>query len=276
MTKILHVAGREILDSRGNPTVEVEVELDCGVTGRAAVPSGASTGAHEAVELRDGDSGRYHGKGVLGAINAVRTELADTVCGMDAHPAGRNRQIDVPAGRNAQQVEAGSQRYPRRVPCNGPGRGGGVRATALPFSRRRVGSCASNPVDERHQRRPACRQLHRHSGIHDHAGRFSQLYRSGSCRIRSLPCLESGTRARRAQHECRGRRRISLPILRQPPRPSNTSSGLSRSPGTVPGRTSHWPWIAQRPSILTERITCSKVRVVGCHPRNMSLFLMSL
>ncbi len=84
MTKILHVSGREILDSRGNPTVEVDVELDCGIVGRAAVPSGASTGAHEAVELRDGDPGRYHGKGVLGAINAVCTELADVVRGMDA------------------------------------------------------------------------------------------------------------------------------------------------------------------------------------------------
>ncbi len=84
MTKILHVSGREILDSRGNPTVEVDVELECGIVGRAAVPSGASTGAHEAVELRDGDPGRYHGKGVLRAVNAVRTELADNVRGMDA------------------------------------------------------------------------------------------------------------------------------------------------------------------------------------------------
>ena len=84
MTKILHVAGREILDSRGNPTVEVDVELECGVVGRAAVPSGASTGAHEAVELRDGDPGRFHGKGVLEAVNAVCTELADIVRGMDA------------------------------------------------------------------------------------------------------------------------------------------------------------------------------------------------
>ncbi len=90
MTTILHVTGREILDSRGNPTVEVDVELDCGVTGRAAVPSGASTGAHEAVELRDGDSGRYHGKGVLRAVDAVGTELADVVSGMDA-----NRQAEI-------------------------------------------------------------------------------------------------------------------------------------------------------------------------------------
>ncbi len=84
MRRILHISGREILDSRGNPAVEVDVELECGVVGRAAVPSGASTGAHEAVELRDGDPGRYHGKGVLGAVSAVCTELADIVRGMDA------------------------------------------------------------------------------------------------------------------------------------------------------------------------------------------------
>ena len=69
MTRIEHVRGREILDSRGNPTVEVEVILSCGALGRAAVPSGASTGEHEAIELRDGDAKRYLGKGVLMLFN---------------------------------------------------------------------------------------------------------------------------------------------------------------------------------------------------------------
>ncbi len=78
------IYGREILDSRGNPTVEVEVYLIGGETGRAAVPSGASTGAHEAVELRDGDKGRYGGKGVLQAVEHVNTDLAEAVVGMDA------------------------------------------------------------------------------------------------------------------------------------------------------------------------------------------------
>ena len=68
MSDIVNIVGREILDSRGNPTVEVDVTLDGGAFGRAAVPSGASTGAHEAVERRDGDAGRYGGKGVLGAV----------------------------------------------------------------------------------------------------------------------------------------------------------------------------------------------------------------
>ena len=74
------VFAREILDSRGNPTVEVEVELEGGARGRAAVPSGASTGEHEAVELRDGDKKRYLGKGVLKAVEAVNDELAGESC----------------------------------------------------------------------------------------------------------------------------------------------------------------------------------------------------
>lgn len=84
MTRIVEVKGREILDSRGNPTVEVDVILECGAMGRAAVPSGASTGAYEAVELRDEDKARYLGKGVLTAVKNVNTEIRDLVLGMDA------------------------------------------------------------------------------------------------------------------------------------------------------------------------------------------------
>src|SRR5262247_3331515 len=84
MTAIVDIIGREILDSRGNPTVEVDVVLEDGSRGRAAVPSGASTGAHEAVELRDGDKKRYFGKGVRKAVEAVNGEIFDAVGGMDA------------------------------------------------------------------------------------------------------------------------------------------------------------------------------------------------
>jgi enolase len=83
MSAITDIVAREILDSRGNPTIEVDVVLDSGVTGRAAVPSGASTGAHEAVELRDGDKTRYGGKGVLKAIANVEGEIFDAIGGMD-------------------------------------------------------------------------------------------------------------------------------------------------------------------------------------------------
>ncbi|MFN2201311.1 MAG: phosphopyruvate hydratase, partial [Caldilineaceae bacterium] len=84
MSEIINIVGREVLDSRGNPTVEVEVELETGVLGRAIVPSGASTGVHEAVELRDGDKGRYGGKGVLEAVNNVNTVLAEELIGFEA------------------------------------------------------------------------------------------------------------------------------------------------------------------------------------------------
>lgn len=83
MSEIVEVTGREVLDSRGNPTVEVEVSLDSGATGRAIVPSGASTGEHEAVELRDGGS-RYLGKGVAKAVDNVNSIIAPAIIGMDA------------------------------------------------------------------------------------------------------------------------------------------------------------------------------------------------
>jgi enolase len=92
MTAIIDIHAREILDSRGNPTVEVDVLLEDGSFGRAAVPSGASTGAHEAVELRDGDKSRYSGKGVLKAVEAVNTEIHEALTGLDAE---EQRDIDL-------------------------------------------------------------------------------------------------------------------------------------------------------------------------------------
>lgn len=85
VTKIIEVKGREIIDSRGNPTVEVDVKLEGGGFGRAAVPSGASTGEHEAWELRDGDDSRYRGKGVKNAVSNVNTKIADALIGQDAN-----------------------------------------------------------------------------------------------------------------------------------------------------------------------------------------------
>ena len=92
MTAIIDIHGREILDSRGNPTVEVDVLLEDGSFGRAAVPSGASTGAHEAVELRDGDKSRYLGKGVIKAVAAVNGDIAEALIGLDAED---QRELDM-------------------------------------------------------------------------------------------------------------------------------------------------------------------------------------
>ena len=91
MTTIVRVAGREILDSRGNPTVEADVYLADGSMGRAAVPSGASTGEHEAVELRDGDKSRYLGKGTHKAVGHVNGEIAKALAGQGCRAAGATR-----------------------------------------------------------------------------------------------------------------------------------------------------------------------------------------
>src|SRR3546814_412485 len=88
MTAILDIHARQILDSRGNPTVEVDVMLEDGGFGRAAVPSGASTGAYEAVEKRDGDKSKYLGKGVLQAVEAVSGEIAEAITGLEAEDQG--------------------------------------------------------------------------------------------------------------------------------------------------------------------------------------------
>ena len=123
----------KILDSRGNPTVEVDVLLEDGAIGRAAVPSGASTGAHEAVELRDGDKGRYGGKGVRQAVEAVNGPICDALIGLDAtDQVGIDRVADR-ARRHRQQGPARRQRHPRRLPGRRQGRG--RRASALPLYR---------------------------------------------------------------------------------------------------------------------------------------------
>jgi len=108
MTTIIDITGREILDSRGNPTVEVDVTLEDGAFGRAAVPSGASTGAHEAVELRDGVKDRYLGRGVTAAVATVNGELRDAVEGMDAEDqiAIDHRMIDLDGTANKSRLGA--------------------------------------------------------------------------------------------------------------------------------------------------------------------------
>ena len=93
MSAIVDVIAREILDSRGNPTVEADVVLESGATGRAAVPSGASTGSREAIELRDGDKSRYGGKGVLKAVDFVNTEICEALLGLDGEEQTRIDRI---------------------------------------------------------------------------------------------------------------------------------------------------------------------------------------
>jgi enolase len=108
MADIVDIVAREILDSRGNPTVEVDVILDSGVMGRAAVPSGASTGAHEAVELRDGDKGRYGGKGVRQACGFVEGEIFDALNGLDAAEQVRIDEIMIDLDGTANKARLGA------------------------------------------------------------------------------------------------------------------------------------------------------------------------
>ncbi|BAL76578.1 phosphopyruvate hydratase [Bradyrhizobium cosmicum] len=108
MTAIIDIIGREILDSRGNPTVEVDVVLEDGALGRAAVPSGASTGAHEAVELRDGDKARYLGKGVLKAVGAVNGEIFEALSGLDVEQQAQIDQIMIDLDGTANKSRLGA------------------------------------------------------------------------------------------------------------------------------------------------------------------------
>ena len=161
MTAIIDIHGREILDSRGNPTVEVDVLLEDGSFGRAAVPSGASTGAHEAVELRDGDKGRYLGKGVLKAVDAVNTEIAEALVGVDAED---QRDLDLAMieldgtenkGRLGANAILGTSLAVAKAAANARGLPlysyiGGVSAHVLPVPMMNIingGEHADNPID---------------------------------------------------------------------------------------------------------------------------------
>ena len=161
MTAIIDIHGREILDSRGNPTVEVDVLLEDGSFGRAAVPSGASTGAHEAVELRDGDKGRYLGKGVTKAVAAVNGELADALLGLDAEDQRDidNTMIALDGTPNKARLGAnailGVSMAVAKAAANARGLPlysyiGGVSAHVLPVPMMNIingGEHADNPID---------------------------------------------------------------------------------------------------------------------------------
>lgn len=161
MTAIIDIHAREILDSRGNPTVEVDVLLEDGSFGRAAVPSGASTGAHEAVELRDGDKARYLGKGVTKAVTAVNSDIAECILGMDAED---QRDIDLAMieldgtenkGRLGANAILGTSLAVAKAAADARGLPlysyvGGVAAHVLPVPMMNIingGEHADNPID---------------------------------------------------------------------------------------------------------------------------------
>ena len=161
MTEIVDILARQILDSRGNPTVEVDVILEDGSLGRAAVPSGASTGAHEAVEKRDGDKSRYGGKGVLAAVDAVNGEIFDALAGFDAADQRRldMRMIELDGTANKSRLGAnailGVSLAAARASATSADQPlykyvGGVGARVLPVPMMNIingGAHADNPID---------------------------------------------------------------------------------------------------------------------------------
>jgi enolase len=161
MTAIIHLHARQILDSRGNPTIEVEALLEDGSMGRAAVPSGASTGAHEAVEKRDGDKGHWLGKGVSGAVEAVSGEIAQAVVGMEAEDQGEIDAAMIALDGTANKSRLGANAIlgvslaAARAAAEARGLPlyryvGGVSAAVLPVPMMNIlngGAHADNPID---------------------------------------------------------------------------------------------------------------------------------
>ncbi len=161
MTGIADIIGREILDSRGNPTVEVDVWLEDGAMGRAAVPSGASTGAHEAVEKRDGEPDRYHGKGVRDAVEAVEGEISNAILGMDAEEQRRIDAVMIELDGTENKARLGANAIlgvslaVAKAAAQSSGQPlyrylGGVQARVLPTPMMNIingGAHADNPID---------------------------------------------------------------------------------------------------------------------------------
>ena len=208
MTAIVDIIGREILDSRGNPTVEVDVVLEDGSLGRAAVPSGASTGAHEAVELRDGDKKRYLGKGVRKAVDAVNGEIFEAIGGMDAEDQVKIDETMIELDGTPNKSRLGANAILGVSLATAKAAAGVARAAALPLCRRNLGAAAAGADDEHRQWRRACRQPDRLPGIHDHAGRRAELFRRAAHGRRGVPDAQEGAARRRPQHQCRRRGRL--------------------------------------------------------------------
>ena len=178
MSYIEDVVAREVLDSRGNPTVEVEVLLEDGSIGRAIVPSGASTGVHEAVELRDGDKSRYLGKGTLKAVENVNDIIAEKILGWDAFDqVGLDKTlIELDGTPNKGKLGANAILGVSMAVARAAAESVGLSALPVPGRCKRQSTADAD--DEHPQRRFPCRQHRGYPGIHDHACRRTDLQRS--------------------------------------------------------------------------------------------------
>ena len=155
MTKIQSIQAREILDSRGNPTVEVDVTLCCGAFGRAAVPSGASTGEHEAIELRDGDKKRFLGKGVQKAVKNVTDIIAPKLIGLDAFDQLTVDATMLKLDGTETKSKLGANAILAVSLANAKAAAAALEPAAVPISRRAERESAARADGQRHQRRRA-------------------------------------------------------------------------------------------------------------------------
>ena len=234
MSAIVDIVGREILDSRGNPTVECDVLLESGVMGRAAVPSGASTGSREAIELRDGDKSRYLRQGRAQGRRAHQHRDLRGRAGPGRLRAGLpGPDADRPR-RHRQQGPPGRQRDAGRLDGRGARRRGRKRPAAVPLLRRHGQDADARADDQRDQRRRARQQQPGHPGVHDPADR--RAHRSAK-RCATVP--RCSTRSRRSWASAASPRPSATKAASRPASPatrprSSCCSRPSRRPATPP------------------------------------------
>ena len=230
--RIASVEGHEVLDSRGSPTVAVEVTLADGTSGEAMVPSGASTGVNEAIELRDGDKKRFGGKGVLKAVAHVNTEIgARLERRRRQRPAWDRPRADC-TGRHAEQEQARRECDSRRLARVRPRGGDGTWRPPVPLPGRRGCARAAGADVQHPERRQTRAGFNRYPGVHGRAGRHAHVCarpcaaeprstrRSSRCSTIAAPPPTSATKVA-LRRRCR-----------RMPRPSRSSSWPSRRPDT--------------------------------------------
>ncbi len=232
-TSISRIHAREILDSRGNPTVEVDVHLEGGGFGRAAVPSGASTGEHEAWELRDGDKKRYGGKGVSKAVAAVNETIAPVLIGFDALEQAKTRCqeiIELDGTPNKKKLGANALLGVSLATAHAAADSEKHAALSLPRRERSEGPAGAD--DEHSQRRRAFRCADRFPGIHDHAERRAHFSRSAPLRRGSFPRAQERAARIAASPPRSATKAGSRPISNRSRTRSNRSRPRSRKPAT--------------------------------------------
>ncbi len=277
MTAIVDIIGREILDSRGNPTVEVDVVLEDGSLGRAAVPSGASTGAHEAVELRDGDKSRYLGKGVRKAVDAVNGEIFDALAGMEAEEQVQIDQtmIDLDGTPNKSRLGANAILGVSLAVAKAAAESfdmplyryvGGTSARTLPVPMMNIingGVHADNPID-----------FQEFMIMPVGAPSFSEALRMG---VGDLPHPEEGAARRRPQHQCRRRGRFCAQPADRPDEALELHHEGDRK-GRLQARraTSCWRSIPPPPNSSRTASMSMKAKAKACSVEEQAKYLADL